>query len=517
VQTETIPLDETDCFSSSFINYISGDEKLKPFYRATPSIENFKEVIESRNFDQGKRDTLSATLIGQYEDLKVSQAVSENIATLKSEKTYTITTGHQLNIFTGPLYFIYKIITVINACKELKIAYPAYHFVPVYWMASEDHDFEEISYFHFEGRKITWETDQKGAVGRMDPAKLKAIAETLPSGADFFAKAYDEQSLAKAVRNYVNHLFGENGLVVIDADDQEMKKSFTKVIEDDLFTHSPEELVAQTSVSLESAGCKAQVHARQINFFYLKDGIRERIERSEDGFQVVDTDISFSEEEMRKLIREHPEQFSPNVALRPLYQEMILPNLAYVGGPSELVYWLQLKAVFDHFETSFPLLIPRNFALVCSKKDREKWEKTGLTFKDLFLESDKAHTKWVSSNSRNEISYQKELHQLQELEKQMQTQASKVDSTLVQHIEAIYTTFSKKIEKAEKKVLRAEKRKHEEKRAQIEAVKESLFPGGTLQERKANFLNFYLKDPQFIHKVMEAFDPFNYQMYLLLE
>lgn len=517
MQTETIPLDETHCFTKEFVDYISGNQNLKSFYSKTPSIENFKEIIECRRFSKEKRTSLVEALSKQYAEIAVHPNVTDNISSLSQDKTFTITTGHQLNIFTGPLYFIYKIITVINTCKVLKKAYPDCHFVPVYWMASEDHDFEEISYFHLDGKKIPWETDQEGAVGRFDPKELASIAATLPDGASFFEEAYKQNTLANAVRHYVNHLFQDEGLVVVDADDPTLKRQLIPVIEDDLFHHSAEKLVEETSNKLEQIGFKTQVHARQINFFYIEDNTRERIEKTAKDYSVVNTELKFSEEEIRMLINDHPEQFSPNVILRPLYEEIILPNLAYVGGPSELVYWLQLKSVFDHFETPFPILLPRNFALVYSKNNQEKWAKTGLQTTDLFLDSEAASTKWVSLNSSKDLTFSDQIKSLKTLENEALAKAKAVDPTLAQHIEALHTTFKNKIEKAEKKLLRAEKRKYEDKTHQIEAVKEALFPGGTLQERKINFLNFYLKDPLFIEKLKESFDPFRFEMYLLLD
>ncbi|WP_436514409.1 bacillithiol biosynthesis cysteine-adding enzyme BshC [Ekhidna sp. To15] len=517
MRTETIPLDETDCFSQFFLDYISKNEALAPFYNVFPSVPNFKEVIENRNFTDSNREVLVKVLKEQYHELEISPSVSTNIEILSDSKTFTITTGHQLNIFTGPLYFIYKIITVINACKTLKQAYPDYNFVPVYWMASEDHDYDEINHFFFEGKKFIWETDQKGAVGHFDPSGLKEIASKLPKGADYFKEAYSKETLAKAGRSYVNHLFGHEGLVVVDADHRELKSLFSEVIEDDLFVHSAEDLVAKTSSSLESLGYKTQVHARQVNLFYLDKGVRERIEKTDKGFEVVDTDIKFTDEKMRRLIADHPERFSPNVVLRPLYQETILPNLAYVGGPSEAVYWLQLKSIFDHFQTSFPLLMPRNFALVIPQTASSKWEKTGMASTDIFMDAEKAYTKWVTSNTAHDLSFSDELAGLNELENVLKQKAEQVDPTLTQHLEALYTSFRKRIEKAEKKLVRAEKRHHEDRKQQIEAVKEILFPGGSLQERRDNFLNFYLKNPQFIQVLLQTFDAFDYRMYLLYE
>lgn len=515
--SETIPLEETDCFSQTFIEYLAGKENLKAFYGHQPSIESFEAVIKNRRFPQESRETLSKTLKKQYQHLDVPSEVTNNLQLLKQDNTFTITTGHQLNIFTGPLYFIYKIITVINACKTLKKKYPTFHFVPVYWMASEDHDFDEISYFFFEGEKKMWKTDQSGAVGRFTPKELAEIATHLPSGASFFKEAYDEATLSQAVRSYVNHLFAKEGLIVIDADDPALKKSLIPVINDDLFEHHAEKIVSQTSEDLETLGHKTQVTPREVNFFYLNNNIRERIEKTSEGFKVVNTDITFSDEEVRDLIEELPDRFSPNVILRPLYQEIILPNLAYVGGPSELVYWLQLKGIFEYFETAFPLLVPRNFGLVLPKKHKSKWESMGFSKQDLFKPGDTIFSKWVAEHSNLDLSYKQELELLKDLEGTSKAKASQVDKTLTQHLEAIHASFAKKLEKAEKKILRAEKKKHAEKKKQIADVIEVIFPGGTLQERKENFLSFYLKDPQFIQRLLDTFDPFNYQMYLLYE
>ena len=517
MQTETISLDETECFSKSFIDYVNQEENLKSFFQTYPEIGNFKEIIENRNFESSKRVILANQLTAQYGELETSSTFADNISKLKDENTFTITTGHQLNIFTGPLYFIYKIVTVINACKALKKQYPEFNFVPVYWMATEDHDYDEICYFHFEGQKRTWETDQTGAVGRFDPIGIKEMAKSLPSGASFFQEAYNDETLAKAVRKYVNHLFGEEGLVVVDGDDAVLKRELAHVIEDDLFNHHAHTLVTDTTDRLKAAGYKSQVYPREINFFYLKDNIRERIEKNGDTYQVLNTDFSFKENEVKELIKNHPEQFSPNVILRPLYQELILPNLAYVGGPAETIYWLQLKDLFDHFKTPFPALMPRNFATIISKSVDEKWSKVGMTKSDLFLKPDDAISKWVELNTSQSLTYKQELEKLESLQEDLKKKASEIDPTLVQHVEALHAGFSKKVQKAEKKLLRAEKRKHEEKKNQIYSVHEALFPGGSLQERKDNFLNFYLKNPAFIEELLETFDAFDFSMYLLYE
>ncbi len=518
MQTEKINLDETDCFSSFFIDYIDGKEKLVSFYQESPNIENFSNQISNRTFSASRRQALVNLLNEQYKGLAPTSAVSENINSLLSEKTFTVTTGHQMNIFTGPLYFIYKIVTVINAAKSLKAKYPAYHFVPIYWMASEDHDFDEINHFHLHDKKFQWTTEQTGAVGKFDPSELKEIISLLPGDVSVFEKAYLENtSLADACRDYVDALFGKEGLVVIDADDQGLKKEFIPVIENDLFEHSSNTLVTEQTKQLEKLGYKTQVTPREINFFYMHEGIRARIEKSKEGFEVVDTDLKFSVDEIKALIQDHPERFSPNVVLRPLYQEMILPNLGYIGGPSELVYWLQLKTVFEHFSTPFPLLMPRNFGLVIPSHQKKKWDKTGFGIDDLFLPSNELENLWISRHSKADLSYSEAANSISDLYGSLENKAEAIDITLVQHIKALSKQAINKIETAEKKLVRAEKRKQKEALQQIHDVKEVLFPNAGLQERYDNLLKFSQKDPEFISTLLEALDPFDFKMHVLIE
>ncbi|MCA6394106.1 MAG: bacillithiol biosynthesis BshC, partial [Cytophagales bacterium] len=267
MKTRKIDFTDTHAFSPFFLDYINQKDTLKKFYSRFPSVASFEDQIkEKAAFPQEKRLSLMHELTRQYSNLTINEKVKQNIASLGDSKTFTVTTGHQLNIFTGPLYFIYKIITVINACKELKAAYPAYHFVPVYWMASEDHDYEEIKYFRLYGKKYVWSTEQQGAVGRFHTKELKNLFNEIPGEISLFKEAYTKSTnLSQAVRQYVNALFGREGLVVVDADNRELKKWFAHVIKDDLVKHSAKSLVDQYSQELQSCGYHTQVNAREIN------------------------------------------------------------------------------------------------------------------------------------------------------------------------------------------------------------------------------------------------------------
>ncbi len=518
MQVQKINFPDTNSFTSFFLDYIGKNDQLKKFYSRFPEVGNFNDQIKEKaaSFPKQNREVLVTALQDQYKNVTISDSVKSNIASLGHEKTFTVTTGHQLNIFTGPLYFIYKIVTVINACKQLKKAYPEYNFVPVYWMASEDHDFDEIKYFKLNGKKYTWESKQSGAVGRFNPKELENLLKELPDGLSIFKQAYlKNKTLSDAVRSYVNELFGHEGVVVIDADSKELKLLFKNVIREDVINHTPQKLVNNTNAELDKLGYNPQVHSREINFFYLDNNLRARIEQDKDIYRVVDTTLSFSKQEIEEMIENSPEKFSPNVILRPVYQEIILPNLAYVGGPSELVYWLQLKSVFSKFSIPFPVLMPRNFAMVMDAPAVRKFEKTGLELKDLFFEKNYLFNHYAIKFSRNKIRLNGEKEAIQNYFQTIRQQAEAFDKTLGPMVAAETQRAIKSLEKIEHKMLRSEKRFQSDKLRQVEAVKDALFPNGSLQERTDNFLNFYLQDSKFIEKLIAHFDPFDFRFNIL--
>jgi bacillithiol biosynthesis cysteine-adding enzyme BshC len=518
MQVHRVALTETNAFSNFFTDYTERKDQLKPFYGLFPTPENFREQIKAKeSFSKQHREILVSSLLKQYGKLKTTKLVSSNIDALRESNTFTITTGHQLNIFTGPLFFIYKIVAVINACKQLKQLYPLYNFVPVFWMASEDHDYEEIASFSLYGKKYTWVTDQTGPVGRFNPKSIEKLLEEIPGDMSIFREAYKQPTLADACRYYVNELFSKEGLVIIDGDDVALKSLFKPVIREDVLKQTPKGLVEEKNKKLTDLGYHVQVFVRDINFFYLDKGIRGRIEKTSDGFHVVDTNIRFSKKEIEDLIEANPEKFSPNVILRPVYQEVILPNLGYVGGPAEMIYWLQLKGIFDHFKIPFPILLPRCFALYVEKQQLEKWEKTKLDIADLFKEKNYLFNHWVLSNTHHNLTLGAELRHLEQMMHGIKQRGAEIDSTLGPLVAAETTRMKKGMEKVERKMLKAEKRLHREKLGQIESVKDALFPKGGLQERTDNYLSFAQKDPDFVSKMIDVLDPFDLRFNVIID
>ncbi len=518
LRLEKIPLSETPYFSSAFLDYLDENPKLKDFVGAFPNPESFGDLIENRNFPADNRAELVRVLNEQYSGLVLSGKLIQNITALKQPSCFTVTTGHQLNIFTGPVYFIYKIVSTIRISKILKEHYPQHEFVPVYWMASEDHDFAEINHFNLFGKEYTWETHQKGAVGRFDPNGISEILDQLKDCPDFFRDAYINcNTLADATRSIVNHLFGDHGLVVVDSDHPDLKRMFAPVIKDELTNQNTFQNVLESTEKLKRNGYKTLVTPREINLFYLKNGLRERIVKKGERYEVLGTDFAFSEQEILTQVEEHPEFFSPNVVLRTLYQETILPNLAYIGGPGELAYWMQFKSSFDHYDIPFPVLFPRNNVLVVNKAQTKKFDKLALSPSDLFLSPNELKSTFVARNAKSSLDLQSEKGRIGKIFEEIIEKIKMIDGSLTGYIKAEESKALKNFDQIEKRLKKAEERNQEMAVNQLMGLKEKLFPNGSLQERHQNFLNFYVNNPQFIEELLEHLDPFDFKFHVLFE
>lgn len=509
----------TGAFSQTIADYLSQSEKLRTFYHRFPTLEAFGEQIKEKSFTEAQRHSLHQALQEQYTSVaEIHPQVQQNLELLRQPDTYTVTTGHQLNIFTGPLYFVYKIVTAINTCRQLKAAYPDYNFVPVYWMATEDHDFAEINHFNLFGKRYAWESEQKGAVGRFSTDGLDKVLEELPEAFPIFEEAYrNSKTLADATRAITHDLFGKYGLVSIDGDHAGLKQALIPVVEKELTEQLSNKLVEETNTQLEQLGYKPQVFSREINLFYLQDGLRERIVQEGDRYKILNTDTSFSLEEMLQEAQQHPERFSPNVILRPLYEELVLPNLAYIGGGAEVAYWFQLCKVFEAHKTTFPIIMLRNSALYISKPNANRMHKLGLQPLDLFKDLQELKKLLSSQLHEEEINLEAQREALAQVYKQVEELAEGIDPTLVRSVAAEAQKSSNALHMLEKKLSKARDSKHEQTFKQLENLKDKLFPNGSLQERQDNLLSYQTNHPNFIPALVEAFDPLEFKFTILEE
>ena len=505
-------------FTPLMNDYLEEKDQLKPLYNRFPTLENFKLQIEEKSdFAQSHRNVLVSVLQKQYQNIDSSEATLKNIKLLEKTNTFTVTTGHQLNLFTGPLYFLYKIVSAINLSKELKAKYPENDFVPVYWMATEDHDFEEINYFNFKGKKFRWNRESSGPVGRLSTDGLdkflKVFESELGLGTNaveivkLFSDAYlSHDNLTDATRHLANALFGTYGLVILDADDRDLKREFIPFIKEELLHQTSHEKVLETVEHLKTYNI--QVNPREINLFYIENGLRERIIFQDGKYFVNNTDKSFSEAEILSLLENEPEKFSPNVIMRPLYQEVILPNLCYIGGGGELAYWLELKSYFASAKVPFPMLLLRNSVLLATKKQAQKADKLDLSWSDLFLKPQELANLKIQTFSSFGLNFSPQKEFLKQQFDKLNEMALRTDASFSGAVKAQETKQIKGLENLEKRLLKAEKKHHAESLERIAALQLELFPNNSLQERFANFSEFYLEEgPDLIKKLLAELKP----------
>ena len=519
---ERVPFKETGYFSDLISDYLDQKPSLQPFYGRFPVIENFEAQFleKKKSFSQKNRLILSEVLKQQYRNLNPSEKTNQHIALLQKENTFTITTGHQLNLFSGPLYFLYKIISVINTTKLLKKEYPEFNFIPVFWMASEDHDFEEINHFNFKGKKIQWNQDRKGAVGKLNTGSLDQVFEVfskelgIGERADelrlLFQEAYlQNDSLADATRSLANALFGSYGLVIVDGDHHDLKKIFIPFIKNELQNNTGQEQVLSQSKKLDALGYKVQVNPREINLFYLSDGLRERIIEKDGLFYVDKTELKWSGEEILKLVDETPERFSPNVIMRPLYQEVVLPNICYIGGGGELAYWLELKSYFSTLEVPFPIVLLRNSALILTSKKAKKLEKLALDTQDLFLDQHELTSKKIRQISAIPIDFEPQKRQLSRQFEELYILAEKTDASFLNAVKAQEVKQLNGLDTLEKRLLKAQKRKLKDHVQRLQDLQDDMFPNKNLQERVLNFSELYLEyGSELIPMLIQKLNPF---------
>ena len=490
-------------------DYLDGHAALNHLHNGIPSLGALEQSLHRRQKSAGNREALVEALTNQHSSIK-SDSLSKNINALKEDYTFTITTGHQLCLATGPLYFIYKITSAIKLSRRLKSEFPQYNFTPIYWMASEDHDFEEINHAVLFNKRITWNTEQQGAVGRFNLNGVDTFLEELSAvlgtsekanqALDLLKSAYQNNTLASATRELVYSIFGMDELIIVDADDAVLKKLFAPVLKREFREQASFNAVKKSSTDLIESGYKAQVEPREINVFYLEENRRTRITAAEFDIEKLEAELEIA-----------PEKFSPNVVLRPVYQELILPNIAYIGGPGEIAYWLQLKGVFDLYEVPFPTVVLRDSALLISPSLKKKLDKLQLSVHSLFQSKKQIVDSWLAQHGNVDLTAQKQL--LDELFRQINQTAIAIDSTLGGFVSSEYTRQLSTLDNIEKKMVKALKTKEEVRIQQLEKILSEVFPDGNPQERVVNYFQFADVMPEnFISELIESFDPLKIEM-----
>lgn len=525
----TLPFEEIPQFSGRDKAYTLQDQRLAPFYKYPASLDSFSRVIEDKSRENCPRELLVRVLRQQYSELERTPAIEQNIESLLKSSTFTVVTAHQPALFTGPLYFIYKIVSTIRLARAVSAANPSAHVVPVMISGGEDHDFDEINHAHLFGKKLVWENEETGSVGRMRTASLLPLLDELLQllGESGAAQALREklegafrrfESYGHAMQAFVSSLFKDQGLLVLNMDHPELKRHFIPHMRRELLERPSQALVAQTQAELESLGFSAQAFARPVNLFYLSEGIRERIEGEDGIYKVVNTDLSFTEAALLEELEAHPERFSPNVVMRPLYQESVLPNLAYVGGGGELAYWLERKRQFEHFGVNFPMLVRRNSVVWVDGNSAKRMDKLGLDLRALLGDTEELVKAWVHEKSEQELSLSAEKQALARIFEGIVQKAEATDPTLAGAAKAEEAKQIKSLEQLEARLVRAQKQRFETELNQLRGLKEKLFPGNGLQERHDNFIPYYLRHGDaFFDVLLNNLDPLATDLIIIQE
>jgi len=515
-----IAYQNTGFFSKLVNDYLSGAEPLMAFAKHSADINGIKSAIAARVSFTTDRTVLVTELRKQYEGIALSDQQETNLQLLHSNNTFTVCTAHQPNIFTGHLYFIYKILHTIKLAAHLTDQLPDYKFVPVFYMGSEDADLDELGHVYIDGTKLQWQTNQTGAVGRMKVDKafislMDAIEGQLlvqPHGAaicQLFRACYTiGTTIQQATLLLVDALFKQYGLLIIIPDNANLKKQFEGVVTKELQTQFSNKVVVPTITALQQH-YKVQAAGRPINLFYLTADKRERIEKDGDVFQVVALQKTWTEAELLDEVKSNPERFSANVILRGVFQETILPNIAFIGGGGELAYWLELKAVFEAAGVPYPVLLLRNSFTVMQKQQADQIQALGFSMQQFFSPTAALVDTLVKRETENELSLDTHKETLVQYYEQLSQTASAVDVTLQKHVAALQTKALKNIIALEKKILRAERRKFDTEQRQITKLKNQLFPNNSLQERIDNVAGYIAANGfEWIDMIYEASAPF---------
>jgi bacillithiol biosynthesis cysteine-adding enzyme BshC len=526
MRVHRIPYASTHRFAPIVTALLEGDPLLRSLQAHPRDAAGLAAAAAQRRFSPTHRATLVEALHRQYAGLDLMAAERSHLDALAQEGTLTVTTGHQLCLFGGPLYVPFKILNTVRLARTLST--PQRPVVPVFWMATEDHDRPEIDHTWMGDQRLHWPGEVGGPVGRMTLDGIGPVVDEavrLLGGGPSTALVTEllracwrpEHTVAQAMRRFVHGLFGHLGVICLDGDDPALKRLFAPVMRRELLERPTVEAVAQANALL-APHHTVQAHARPINLFHLRPGHRCRIEADGSGFRVLGGGDTFDRDGMLAALEAHPEDFSPNVLLRPLYQETILPNIAYIGGGGELAYWLQLKPVFAAFDVPMPVVLLRTSAAFISAKHHRQWTALGLSTEDLFAPQQPLQTRVASAHANFSVEVTAEAAALDRLFDQLADRAAAADPTLRRAVEARRTRALKDLHGIQKGLVRAARHRTRTVLHRMEAVQHALFPGGGLQERRQNILPMLAAHGMpLVEALLQVLDPLDGRFTLIEE
>ncbi len=501
-----------------FLDYLYEFENVAGYYkknfRNEDNFENhFNEVVSSYKIN---RNELCKILKDQYSGFSPSIQTQNNIEHLSSQKTMAIVTGQQLGILGGPLYTFYKIITAIKLANNLKEKYNR-HFVPVFWLEGDDHDLDEVSYTnlvdeHNELKEFKYihnsedEFQNRESVGEIKFNKnieevlneLKNFlrdTEFKPKVLELITKFYKEgKTFKQSFKELIFNFFDEYGLLIFDPQDPEIKSLLKPIFKNEIdsFREHTNEIV-KISANLEEV-YHAQVKVNPVNLFYYDEDGRFLIEPvdTENEFRLKGKRKRFSKNDILFLIEKHPERFSPNVLMRPVCQDYILPTAFYIAGPGEISYFAQVIPLYKYFKIAPPIIYPRASVTIAERFIKKVLEKFDLNYENIFTEKEELISKVIKQNSEVDVEEEFKILEnklIEEIEKS-KSKFITIDKTLADLSDKTREQILQNLNRYHEKVSEAQKKRHEITLRQINKAYNIMFPGFNLQERELNFIYF---------------------------
>ena len=508
-----------------FVDYLNDFEKLKDYYAADfRDRKNWKKLIDKVLSKQRDRSTLIRVLTEQNKQHHCGIRTLANIDLLGNENTVAVVTGQQVGICSGPLYTIYKTVTAIKLAEQLSAQFPDYNFVPVFWVENEDHDFEEINKLNVlnpAGEVQTIEYLFGGKPFERNPGPVGSIV--IDSFIDNFFDRLQAQlqesefklPLFTALRGYyrsgatlgaafvglMNQMFEDSGLVFLDPMNVELKKILKPVFQKEIAGLSKtSQMVVDTSAGLEEH-YHAQIKAKSINLFMMHKGGRYLIEPRENDYSLKGTRQFFSKEELNDIVENSPELISPNVVLRPICQDAILPTIAYVGGPSEVAYFAQLKPVYEFFDVQMPVVYPRASVTIMEEKVKNILEKFQVDFTEIWSDIDPLLIRIAEQVSEVKVDVLFDLlhRRIHEAVAESRFGIQQIDPTLSGAIDSTLSRIESQLNVLKEKTQSAQQRRQEVTIKQIQKVAANIFPKSNFQEREFNVVYYMNKyGPDFV-------------------
>jgi len=499
-----------------FLDYLYEFDNVAEFY--TNDFRNkenylkiFKNISESRRQISSE---VSDIIVKQYSNLNPSNLTQENIKKLSDKKTLAVVTGQQLGILGGPLYTFYKIITAIKLSRFLSERYDDYNFVPIFWLEADDHDFNEV-----RSLKIIDDANSLISIGYKDEIEEDDMRQSVgminldSSINDFFNKFNDSIkqtdfktaildrlkniykegiSFKEAFKKLIFDYFDEFGLILFDPQDNEIKQLLKPVFRKEItdFRAHTEKLV-HVSATLEEL-YHAQVKVKPVNLFLRVDEGRYSIEPVENEFRLRRKRRSFSQEQLLELLENEPERFSPNVLLRPICQDYLLPTAFYIAGPSEIAYFAQIKLLYELYNIPEPIIYPRSSATILENTISNSLEKFSVSVNEMFIDVENVKKKII--NSIEEISVEQMFdginNQIEGTFDQLKEKLLDLDKTIADSSNRYRDKILSNLNELKSKAEKAQQKKYEVTLRQIDRAAVHLFPNSNLQEREINFIYF---------------------------